>query len=869
MRFSAPEYLVLLAGLAWFWHIARRAPGTSGHRTALARGTIVLLLVLGISGLQIRRGASALAVMFVVDVSDSVMATYGSPLQQLSALTAGMKPGDRAGAVVFGANAALERRPDSRLAIAEITSTIRPEGSNIEAALRLARSALPRDGSRRLVLLSDGRQTAGEAQREAAFAAAEGVRIDVAMPREGSRIPRNVVSRLAAPPVALVGEPFALTAIVVGDPGSRGEVALYADAGPGLRQEVIIPAGGVVSAEFHDRQLQPGTYSYRAAVREFTALPELRPARDEGPFVGAVVTVRGERRLLYAAGGAETLVTRLARSGVLVDGANATSLPRSPQGFFAYDAVVLDDVPAGAIDATQSSALAQYVEQYGGGLLVLGSPRSLDAAFTANEVLSGLVPVDLRPRGGRRAPSAALVVVFDKSGSMDDRVEGTPKIEFARQAVRRVIESLSPTDAVGVIAFDAGAVTLAPLRAGHSPAGVSNSLRAIAPGGATAMAPALELAYEWLAGSAGEAFARRHVLLLSDGRTPAADATRARAAVQRGGYELSVISFGADVDRPFLTSLAEDTGGRAFFPRDARELPLIVAREASRVTSGRVVEEPFVIQPSAHAVLTGLDPGAWPSLGGYVVTAAKTASQAPLTSHLGDPVLATWQVGLGRVGVYTADLHSPWSAPLRAWNGFGPLFTQTIRWLSRQISHEALFASFQERGEGMSAVLDAQPPAGRILSLVDVRASMRLPSGEVAEMGLVPVAPGRYQTDLPVGEPGPYIVTFSASSVDGAFEGRIVRGFYWSAAREQRRGIDRPTLLALVETTGGHVLYSQDSPFTAARDLAYREAWPGLSLAAVFIFLADLLTPDVRTLKGMVSHWRRRRDQAAFDEDAA
>lgn len=866
MRFSAPEYLVLLAGLAWFWRIARRAPGSSGRLTAIMHGTVALSLILGISGLQIRGGASALSVMFVVDVSDSVTNSYGSPLRQLSALATGMRPGDRAGLVVFGANAALERRPDSQLAIAEITSKIRTEGSNIEAALRLARSALPRDGSRRLVLLSDGLQNAGEAQREAAFAAAEGVRIDVAMPPEGFRIPNVVVSRLAAPPVALVGEPFALTAIVAGEPGSRGEVALYPDAGPGLRQEVIIPAGGVASAEFYDRQLQPGTYSYRAAVRELAAASEPRPVQDEGPSVGAVVTVRGERRLLYAAGGTDTLVTRLTRSGVRVDSARATALPRSPQALFAYDAVVLDDVAADAIDATQSAALAQYVEQYGGGLLVLGSPRSLDAAYSANEVLSGLLPVDLRPRGGRRAPSVALVVVFDKSGSMDDRVEGTPKIEFARQAVRRVLESLSPTDAVGVIAFDAGAVPVAPLMTGHNSAGISNTLRAIAPGGATAMAPALERAREWLVGSAAEAFARRHVLLLSDGRTPAADAARARAAVQGGGFELSVISSGTDVDRPFLTSLAEDTGGRAFFPRDVRELPLIVAREAARVTSGRVVEEPFVVQPAAHAVLAGLDPAAMPRLSGYVVTAAKTTSQAPLASHLGDPILATWQVGLGRVGVYTADLHSAWSAPLRAWNGFGPLFTQVVRWLSRQTRNETLFASFQQRGEGMGVVLDVQSPGGQALSLLDVRASVRLPGGDVAEMALDPVAPGRYQKDLPVGESGPYVVTFSAGSGDGVFDGRLVRGFYWSTQHEQRRGIDRTTLSAMAQTTGGQVLGARDSPFTADRDPAYWAAWPWLSVAAVFIFLAELLMPD---FTGVVSHWRRRRDHAALDEDAA
>jgi Mg-chelatase subunit ChlD len=48
-----------------------------------------------------------------------------------------------------------------------------------------------------------------------------------------------------------------------------------------------------------------------------------------------------------------------------------------------------------------------------------------------------------------------LVVAFDKSGSMADLVSGVAKIELARQAVRKVLDAVRPTDPIGVVAFDA------------------------------------------------------------------------------------------------------------------------------------------------------------------------------------------------------------------------------------------------------------------------------------------------------------------------------------------------------------------------------------------------------------------------------
>ena len=194
------------------------------------------------------------------------------------------------------------------------------------------------------------------------------------------------------------------------------------------------------------------------------------------------VAVDGEPRLLSISDAAAPLV---APAGDRIESAPPDRLPRTAAALAPFDVIVLDDVDASRLDLAQRRALAQHVDQ-GGGLFVLGSARSLLPLDDADPFDAAL-PIDLRPRRGGRAPGLALVVVFDKSGSMDDRIDGAPRIEFARQAAQRVLASLPTTDAIGVIAFDAAAVDVAELRAGHDAAALAERLGAVRPSGSTAV----------------------------------------------------------------------------------------------------------------------------------------------------------------------------------------------------------------------------------------------------------------------------------------------------------------------------------------------------------------------------------------------
>ena len=842
IRFVSPEFLVLAALTWWLWRIGAADPLRRRQRWFRCAGA--LCLVMALSGLQIRYGDAGVSVLFALDASGSTAAGRAQALAALRSLSSGMRPTDRAGLSVFAESAALERPPTHEWVVPQSIAASVGLTTNIAAALRQAR-ALAAGDTWRVVLLSDGNETNGDASLEAAQLASIGVPVDVVIAPDSSA-PAIEATRLDAPASVRVGEPFALTVTVRGVSGRRGVVSLTSSNGESTSLPVTVGSDGFATVSVTRRAEAAGTLVFEAVASADGAgdLFDTDPRR-----VGAVVVAASQPRILYVGadpGGFRAFQERTADLRAVT----AAALPRTAAGLTAYDAVVLDDVAVGALDASQALALRTHVERNGAGLLFLGTPGNLDPALLPNTTLGEMLPVDIQRRGGQRAPEVALVVAFDKSGSMDDRVDGVARIEFARNAVRRVFDAVPTTDAVGVIAFDATAHEVVPLRPSHDVQALADVLQSVTPSGPTAIAPALAMATQWLQHTPA-AVARRHVLLVSDGRTSTADIDRSRALVASGGFQLSVVALGSDADRNVLQALAADSGGRAYFPNDIRDVPSLVARESARVVGGRFYEGPFRPVGRPHPILTGVADRPLPELSGYVVGVTKPGADAPLRSPLDDPILATWRLGLGRVAAYTADLHGAWSAALRRSSEAQMLFSQTVQWVSRHVRDEALYATFQERDDGIQLILDAAVPDGGMLSDLVARATVRLPQGDTATLDLAATRPGRYEALVPAKEAGPYIFTIvgtpgpDSDLNGGPGEHRMTRGFYWTADREFRARLSNvPLLTQIATTTGGRVLTSTDTPFAAPRVSSYVDASPGLVLAALVLFLLELLGPS-------------------------
>lgn len=122
--------------------------------------------------------------------------------------------------------------------------------------------------------------------------------------------------------------------------------------------------------------------------------------------------------------------------------------------------------------------------------------------------------------------------------------------------------------------------------------------------------------------------------------------------------------------------------------RDFRALPGLLAQEAlmlaaepieERTTSARWVDDEPV------AFLEDVMGDALPVLHGYVRTTPKDEASVHLVEdERGDPLIASWRYGLGRVVAFASAADGPWSEEWEEADFYGRLWAQALRWTAEQ-----------------------------------------------------------------------------------------------------------------------------------------------------------------------------------------
>jgi uncharacterized membrane protein len=600
---------------------------------------------------------------------------------------------------------------------------------------------------------------------------------------------------------------------------------------------------------FRQRLDTPGFHQYTGAVE--SPLNTHAQHNDGGTVVYAV----GTPQALYvtattAAGGIPAL---LSLADFTVHLASPATLPAAASALSAYDLVIFDNVPAAAITTTHMQAIADYVGQLGGGFLMTGGTRSFGPGGYAQTPLERILPVDMRVRRPYHRPHLGLVLLLDTSGSMALPHGGKTKITLAAEAILSLHDLFDPADALGIVAFDTHPSPLMPLQALPDKAVLQARLSTLQASGGTALYPALALASQWLRQAHTE---KKQVVLVSDGRTAPADFAPLLTQLVTADIRLSVIGVGADVEREFLTELATRGNGRAYFTDDPRALATVLQRE-TLLAGGQWVQErhvrPQVV--AAHEIFGGIDASTIPALAGYVATTAKPPATVLLESDTHDPLLACWRYGLGKALAFTSDLSTSWTAALRTWDGFGPLWTRMVRWTSRSTPPSRLHPHLRIEGDAARLTVEAREENGRFRNGLEVRATVSTPEARTLEVRLTQTAPGKYEGPVPVAQPGTYLLRVTAEDADGSPAETLHVGFHAARLREhQTASADLSLLRAIARAASGMVLTADESPFR--RGIAgtrTMDVWQFPALAALL-----LLVLEIAWRQG--SRWRSRSD---------
>lgn len=854
MNFTTPWALLLLILvplILWIGRPRAAIPRKGRDIAAMTlRGVILTCLILALAGLQVVRTADDLAVVFLVDGSDSITADQAAAAETFirdALLT--MEPDDQAAVVVFGANALVDR-PMSRLnELSSISSVPQTLQTDLAEAIRLGLAIFPAGSARRLVILSDGAATIGDTDAAARLATASGVVIDFVPLLRTETEDEAWLSSVSAPTRLTIGEIFNI------DITAESTVNTPAT----LR---VLYGGQIVSDQEVDLNAGVNNFSVRlqANTQEFARYTvQLVPARDtyfQNNQLAAFTDIAGQPRVLLVSSDgtldddgtplpeeATQLTAALEATGLIVERSTPADLPSNFAELSNYASIVLVNINAKRLTPRKMEALQQYVRDLGGGLVVVGGPESFGMGGYFKTPLEEALPVNMQINDEERFPAVSIVIVIDRSGSMSASEGGLTKIQLAAEGAVRVVELLNDFDDITVIPVDTSpSGTIGPLPATQRAEAI-NLIRGIgAGGGGIYVRTGLEAAADALAQSPNQV---KHIILLADG----SDAEEQNGVpelieqLREDQVTLTSVSIGNGQDFNWLQQMAELGGGRFHFTDRAANLPQIFTQETTQIQRSYLIEEPFFpTLGRSSPILSGIVQV--PALDGYVGTSPKSTAQVVLKTHLEDPLLATWQYGLGRSAAWTSDATGRWATDWVNWEGFPVFWAQTVRWTVSSSRNSTVETVVDLEGESATLTVDARTPTGVYLNGLEMEASIISPAGGDTNLTLQQIAPGRYTANFTPDEEGAYFIRVAGN--DGGQETVIgqTTGWVLGYSPEYQQFDANPQLLSRVaEQTNGRNLggvaeavFEHNLPNQATT----RPIWPWLLMAAVILLPFDV-----------------------------
>ena len=823
-----------LVAVPFIWRLSQRSTlGSSPRHRAVAaafRITVVVFLVSALIEPVWHRSGKWMSVVYVLDVSSSIEPTFvATAIDWIASANARGDP-VHAAFLAFGGSARAVATAEGIRSV-EVSAdganrSINQSVTNLEAALsRALRSFDPRY-LKRLVLITDGNENAGNVSRLLGEAQENDVRV-FTLPATVRGEGDSWVEAIDLPDEIREQEPITATVRVFSRVATNATVELVGDdqtlmsrevsLEPGLNEvdfEVRLPAGGA------------GTLS-----------GQLRSENDslgQNDLHTRAISVGARPRILYVEGrlaSAQYLRDALSAEGMDVTVVGPESLPETAAALENFDLMLMSDVPMDALGGNQVNAIIEYVRDSGGGFIFAAGESSYGEEGYAGSGIEEVLPIWFEINEQRK--DLALIIVLDKSYSMVG-----PKLELSKEAAKAALDLLEPTHSFGLVTFDDTPYVTVPLQPAVEKPRMNDFISRIIAGSQTNIYPALETAFQALADSEAEV---RHIILLSDGKTYADDYEELVSLMSDSDITVSSVAVGQEADRELLGNIATWGGGRAYFIQDAERVPRIFIQETQIASQSTLVEEAVetTVITSIEA-FTDIDLDAAPALQGYVRTLAKETAEVLIQSDSENPLLARWRYGLGRTAIFTSDVKNRWAVDWLTWDGYGKFWSQLVRETMRRDGGGELEFVVERVGDEALITVSALTEEGAYRTDLDPQLRLVGPGGAAVPLSFEQVGPGTFQARHALGVPGqePYRFALSGTGIEDRSQALYYR--YGDEFRLYPANTDLLNEIAV--QTGGKFLPDVGEIFDDYGETASvpTPLWPWLSLLALFSFFLDI-----------------------------
>lgn len=669
----------------------------------VVRLLLILLITIGTIGVSLNSKSDMVHTVFIVDRSSSILEEKENIELFVNDAIKRKRQNDVVSIVSFGANVATEYTSFTNTQDIKLDSIINSNATNYEEAIKRANEMILKSESGRLVFISDGLENQNDYSKVIQEIKDRNIEFKFVKINAKHGLDSQI-SDIKVPKDVTVGESFQINLEIYSSKSSNAILRIYKGSEIFSEKEIKI-SKGVNHFTYKDVLSKSGNQLYSAEI------DMMGDYYSKNNKFATMTNGIGSPRLLLVGDGksSEEYIEKLALdNGFKVDNYKSDEIPVQLKNLLKYQAIILNNVTLEETPSQFSETLNTYVEDFGGGLFVTGGDSSYALGGYYKTKLEEMLPINMEMKRDGMLPSVSIVIIIDRSGSMSGN-----KMEMAKEAARKSVEAMKPNDSMAVLAFDDTRTWVSRLKSAEEKDYIVDSIGSIKAAGGTSILPALKEGIKELEGSDSKL---KHIILLTDGQAETSGYESVIDDAVNNEITISTIAVGSASDVRLLDYIAKSGKGRFYNVVKASNIPNIFTKETFLASKSYINEEDFTpIITSDSALVRPLYNEIY-DVSGYVSTSLKNNSELILKTDKDEPLLASWNYGLGKVSAWTSDAGKLWSNRLFSSDSGKLMFLNIINDVLINNSTEDINISSSQKGSNVNIILGKEELSTAIIS---------------------------------------------------------------------------------------------------------------------------------------------------------
>ena len=816
---------------------------------------IVALVALGLAGMLVTTVVSQTEVYIVADVSYSSEKNLDLIDEYIAGAKDKLPDNSRVGVICFGKNAEVLFTPGSEIKSVRESGVDR-SGTDIASALDFAAELFSERTVKRIVLITDGKQT--DANGSAALINSvemlhskdiyiDAVYVDSNITADDREFQVTGVDLTKS--TYLNHESFARV-IMQSSYKAEAVVTVLKDGAEVERRALLLDEG----FNFFDFELdtaEEGNFGYEIVLEKTSDAGDVCSENNSYSFTHSV---SGGLNVLLITSNKKDLdaLTSLLGDEATIDAyiksdkkKNYENVPHTVEDICKYDEIIISDTDVRDLGNFTAfiDAVDKAVSQFGKSLMTMGDTKIQNKTDDVLKQLEDMLPVKYG-KGDDEAKLIGFIVDTSRSMQLDS------KLLIAKEAMRQLVPLLSPDDQLVIIYFS-GDATIAQTAIKVSEIDIEKNINQIDPAQGTLIGSGLRVALDHMKNLPHFS---KQVILMSDGLSFSGEKDNpasVAADLLNNGITVSALTTNSEDGTGTMRNIATAGGGSFYHVRDEEKVKDLVLSDMADEIFASIVEErtEVNVEISDDPSLEGVE--YLPPIEGYVNARAKTSANTVLSLDykmgsgrvIKAPLYAWWDYGNGRVSSFSSKLSDPWTQTF--FMGDGEEFMKNT--LSAAIPKEKISYpySLNIRYNGATSAVEMIPASierDGVATLV-----VTMPDGQSVELVLA-FDGSRYIGDIPTLQKGKYKIEAAYSYYGVSYGAEIYFDVCYEPEYDMFSGSD-PALLHDVLSGRGTV--SENGIPELVNDESDMETYeqsltPYFMIAAAVLYVVDII---IRKLK--------------------